>query len=301
MDYGGNHVVEVSHPHRIYEGDPGAGEVSVSRNFASGHPFAQNSGTSFAAPRVAHAAAKILAEVNSSPNLCRALLVAHAQTPWECEVLFEQAGIGSEELLNITGYGQVDRSALYRSLDSQVTLWDEGEIENRTNHFYEIPIPEVFWEGRRRERELTLALAYCPAVRTTRIDYRASTIDFRLVKGKPLADVMRIYNNATNVEGGIPRDYQEPNNFGRWPSSTARTKGTVQASTWKFKQPRPKMRESSWVVVVSRRDADWGEELSHKQEKCALVATLSDRSAERGLLPALYAAIRERVQLRVRA
>lgn len=105
VDYGGNHVVEVSHPHRIYEEDLGAGEVSVSRNFASGHPFAHSSGTSFAAPRVAHAAAKILAEVNSSPNLCRALLVAHAQTPWECEVLFKQAGIGSEDLLNVTGYG----------------------------------------------------------------------------------------------------------------------------------------------------------------------------------------------------
>lgn len=186
-------------------------------------------------------------------------------------------------------------------MDNQVTLWDEGEIENRTNYFYEISIPEVFWEGRRRERELTLALAYCPAVRTTRIDYRPSTIDFRLVQGESLAEVMRIYDNTGNDTKGIPSSYQEPAHFGRRFSSTVRTKGTVQASTWKFKQITPQMRESSWVAVVSRRDADWGEAFSYKQEKYALVATLSDRSAERGLLPALYAAIRERVQLRVRA
>ena len=109
---------------------------------------------------MANAAANLLSELpDASIDLCRALLVAHARTPDPCVDLFA----GDDEIVReVTGYGLVDRSALYRSLEDCVTLWAEESIENRRHHFYEIPVPADFWEGGRRVRELTVALAYRP-------------------------------------------------------------------------------------------------------------------------------------------
>ena len=179
VDYGGNMMVNVRVGGRAATGRQGVGELSTSHDFAAGRPFSEDSGTSFAAPRVANAAANLLSELpDMSVDLCRGLLVAHASTPSPCVDLF----VGDDDIVReLTGYGLVGRSALYRSLEDCVTLWAEESIENRRHHFYEIPVPADFWEGGRRVRELTVALAYRPSVRTTRIDYRASAISFKLV------------------------------------------------------------------------------------------------------------------------
>ena len=117
------------------------GELSTSRDFATGRLFAHDLGTSFATPHVAHAAARLLAELpEASPDLCRALLVAHAIPPTGCLELLGDA----DELRNLVGYGFVDRSALYRSFEDCVTLRAESTIQNRRHHFYEVPIPAEF-------------------------------------------------------------------------------------------------------------------------------------------------------------
>ena len=60
VDYGGNVAVGARGGNRLTLGRQGVGELSISRDFATGRPFAEDSGTSFAAPRVANAAARIL-------------------------------------------------------------------------------------------------------------------------------------------------------------------------------------------------------------------------------------------------
>ena len=62
VDYGGNWMVDVRAGGRLMAGAHGGGELSTSREFAAGRPFSEDSGTSFAAPRVANATANILAE-----------------------------------------------------------------------------------------------------------------------------------------------------------------------------------------------------------------------------------------------
>ena len=128
----------------------GIGELSTCRDFAGGSPFAEDSGTSYAAPRVAHAAARLLRELpRASANLCRALLVAHARTPPACAELFSG---DNDALHRIIGYGLVDRSALYRSPDDCVSLWAAESIGDDQHHFYELPVPGEFWSSGRRER-----------------------------------------------------------------------------------------------------------------------------------------------------
>ena len=293
VDFGGNIVVDVGHGNRQMVGPQGIGEITTSRSFATGRPFVQESGTSFAAPRVANAAARILAEIpNASTDLCRALLVAHARTPLACAEMYKA---DRDALRDVTGYGRVDRSALFRSLDDCVTLWAEELVENRRHHFYEIPIPEGFWQGSKRARELTVALAYRPAVRTTRIDYRASSVRFRLVPASSLNEVARWFNAEVEITKEERKKLRERNS-GRGLSETVRSKGTVQASTWTFTQPSKLARQKSWFVVVTRNDPAWGGNIAFEREPYALVVTLSDRAEQQTRLSAqsLYEQIRGR-------
>lgn len=291
VDYGGNMMVNVRVGGRPAAGRQGVGELSTSHDFAAGRPFSEDSGTSFAAPRVANAAANVLFELpDASVDLCRALLVAHARTPGPCVDLL---GDDAETVREVTGYGLVDRSALYRSLEDCVTLWAEESIENRRHHFYEIPVPADFWEGGRRVRELTVALAYRPNVRTTRIDYRASAVSFKLVNANTLDVVAQWFNAA--VDRNTAAKIKERSS-GRGAPETTRSRGTVQASTWKFMQPSRAMSESCWFVVVTRNDPPWGQNLASERESYALTVTLADRLAQQ---PRLYTRIE--TQLRVRA
>ena len=292
VDYGGNLVVNVRAGGRPAAGRQGVGELSTSHDFAAGRPFSEDSGTSFAAPRVANAAANLLSELpDASVDLCRALLVAHARTPSPCVDLFTR---NDETVRKVTGYGLVDRSALYRSLEECVTLWAEESIENRRHHFYEIPVPDA-WEGGRRMRELTVALAYRPNVRTTRIDYRAAAISFKLVPANMLDDVARWFDAAVDQDAVAKVKERDS---GRSVPETIRSRGTVQASTWRFTQPSGAMRERSWFVVVTRNDPPWGQNLSSEHESYALTVTLTDRLAQQ---PRLYTRIEARLRARARA
>ncbi len=289
VDYGGNYSLDI----RVGGGawPRNIGELSTSREFAAGTLFAQDVGTSFAAPHVAHAAARLLAELpEASPDLCRALLVAHASPPTACLGL-----LGDDALRNLVGYGFVDRSAIYRSFEDCVTLWAESTIQNRRHHFYEVPIPAEFWEGGRRDRKLTVALAYRPPVRTTRVDYRAVGITFKLVKADSLNEVAHSFNAATERETNPSMSESSGN---REVTEQQRSRGTVQSSTWTFKQPSRNTRRSSWFVVVTRNDPPWGKHLASERESYALTVALADRLAEQ---PRLYTRIEARVRARARA
>src|SRR5262249_32073840 len=172
----------------------GLKELSTSIGFASGKLVEERKGTSQAAPHIAHLAAKLLGELpQASPNLLRALLVAHARHHESWGDLFE-----SEELWKVCGYGEILSECLYRSTEQQVTLMMEDMIEDRTHHFYSIPIPEDFYNGPARVREITVALAYTPAVRTTRIDYKASRIEFKLIEAPSLDAAVAAFNANTS-------------------------------------------------------------------------------------------------------
>ncbi len=290
VDYGGNMLVDVRTGSMA--GRQGVGELSASHEFATGGLFREDSGTSFAAPRIANAAARILGETpGAGVNLCRALLVSHARTPAACANLFTT---NKNALRNLTGYGLVDRSAIYRSMENHVTLWAEESIEDRHHNFYEIPVPDEFWSGGRREREVTIALAFRPPVRTTRIDYRAVAISFKFIQAGSLDEVARSFNVA--VDRDTAPNIKERDS-GRRISETDRSRGTVQASTWKFEQPSRATRESSWFVVVTRNDPAWGANLSSEREPYALTVVLADRFAEQ---PRLYTRIEARLRERIR-
>ena len=285
--YGGNQAVDPrdqSIKHRWL------GELSTNKDFAQGALVAEKIGTSFASPHVAHLAARALGELpGASANLLRAILVANARVPSASANLF---GEDEEKLAQTIGYGMVDPFGLYRSTEEHVLLIAEAKIKNKTNHFYEIPIPESFYGGekRGRRREISVALAYCPPVRTTRLDYKASRIEFRLAEAESLDEVTKAFDNAMKKQADSIKELGgDKFCYG----TTKRSYGTVQGSTWAIKRAR----EGRLFAVVSRNDCAWGESYCKAEEDYALVIKLTDRENQNARL---YTEIRVQLQARER-
>jgi hypothetical protein len=273
----------------------GLGVVSTSGDFASGRAFREDIGTSYASPAIAHRAALILRELpTATPNTLRALLGASAKWPAASSSILNSAdnSDGRDSLLRVVGYGLVDDTALYRSLDHTVTLLAEERIGADQNHFFEVPSSDEFWAGRRRTREISVALAYSPVVRTTRIDYRRSRLWFTLVTGPSLDAVTQAFRR--NRLEGIPE-----RGTGRWLPNEARRKGTLQVSRWEFRQALPTGQKI--FVVVTRQDAAWSTERD-QEEPYSLSIVLADRDRVGAKLYAEIRTILEaRAQLRARA
>jgi hypothetical protein len=262
----------------------------MNSGFAAGQPLSEDAGTSFAAPVVAHKAAKLLAELpNASPHLLRALIGAHSKWPQaSIDILNPHDNAdGRERLLRAVGYGRIDDQALYQSLDRTVTLIANEQIDADRHHFFEVPVPPSWWDGARRERAVTVALAHAPEVRTTRLEYRATKIRFSFVNADTLDEVSTAFRR--NRDDGMP---ERPAN--RWISSEQRNGGTLQVSRWHFRGPIDRNR---LFVVVTRQDSPWST-LVDQAEDYALVVVLDDRYH---VEVNLYAEVRAVLQARARA
>lgn len=295
--YGGNWALNARASYALLDITAGLGVVSTSHQFVSGKPFTVHCGTSMAAPQVAHLAASILREhPAATADFLRAHLCLNAVVPKASQQLIEH----NKAFRAVLGYGQVDETALHRSLERAATLISDGRIENKRHHFYEIPIPTDFASGgKKRLREIAVALAYTPHVRSTRIKYRASRIDFRLVAARDLAHVTTMFNKATQKE-----DYKSIKELdGATIGQTVRSKGTVQADFWRFLQfsLNSKLRTQKLFVVVTRNDFPWGESLCDSEESYSLVVSLRDKENPKArLYSQIKAQLEARIPVRVR-
>ncbi|WP_265706762.1 S8 family peptidase [Verminephrobacter aporrectodeae] len=283
----------------------GLGVVSLNGGFGTGPAFKEDIGTSYAAPLVAHKAARLLAKVpNATPNLLRALIGAHARWPKACTALLDSDKNSDDhdklnsddhdKLLRLIGYGRVDDAALFHSLDHTVTLLAEEWIGKDQHHFFELPLPDIFWAGRRRTREITVALAYSPAVRTTRLDYRGAKLWFTLVTASSLDEVIQTVRR--DREKGESMEERSTN---RWLPNNTRKAGTLQVSRWSFKQALKNGKKV--FIVVTRQDVPWPDNRD-EDERYALVAVLADReNADVQLYARVRAMLQARAQPRARA
>lgn len=290
VDFGGNWYVN-TRAGGIPMGRHELGETSTAYNFAAENLLTADSGTSFAAPRVANLAARLLKRYpGASSNLLRALIVVHARVP---EATAELLGGEKDKVLRAVGYGQPDLASALASTEQQVTLMSEERLGENAHHFYEVPIPEDFLAGpTRRHRQIRVALAHMPYVRSTRVDYRGSDFNFRLVRAQSLEEVSRIYKKTPEEE----REDVKGEVGSLLPGLSARSRGTVQAGTWDIKMTTRRWSEERLFIVVTRQTKKWA--LGQvEQEPYALVAVLDDRTNEEARL---YTQLRAKLQTRVR-
>lgn len=280
---GGN----LSMNHRLKNlNENGLGVISLNSKFIEGKLFSEKIGTSFSAPYITHLAGRISANSEKySVTFIKALLVASADS----NSVKPKGDLKDEMHLKMRGYGKIDEEFLFKSGEEAVVLYSTDNIQNNKNHFYEIPLPDDFFRGSKRKREITIALAYNSSVRNTRINYRATRIVFKFVKGDSLDEVIKMFDKATSEDDyeNIP-EYNTNRNI----SSTMRQKGTVQSSTWQFNIPQ----SSKFYIVVTRNDNNWAEKISKAEEEYSLVIAVKDKEQSE---PRLYTQILQRVRSRV--
>jgi hypothetical protein len=273
--------------------DDGLGELSTSLDFAQGKLLSVKCGTSFAAPHIAHVAGKVLSEhPEASANLIRALLVTHASIPHASSEIFDD----QNSVRKVLGYGRVDARALFKSLENEVSLIADGLIENKRHHFYELLIPEDFVSSGKRIREIVISLAHAPLVRSTRVTYKATRLDYRLIAASGLEHAVKMFNKATRKD-----EYKNiPELPGANVSWQLRSKGSVQSAVWQFKvlSNDHKLKTQKLFVVITRNDHTWGENITNTAEEYSLVVCLRDRENQQAKL---YSQIQSRLQQRQRA
>ena len=293
VEYGGNWEVDLRTSGARPGGNSVLGVMSLSRDFAAGGGlFSVDCGTSYAAPRVAHLAARLLSEYpTATANLLRALIVAHARVPPSTATVMNG---DDKAVLMIAGYGRPNAERTLLSDERCVTLMAEDQIGEEETHFFEIPIPDDFvGVPNRRPRRITLAVSHMPTVRTTRADYRASKLLLKLVYSADFESVKAVFRKTA------PEDREQliPEPTKVEPGSSSRHRGTVQVVTWPIVQTDRRWSGRKVFAVVARQVPGWARGLAER-EPYALVAVVQDESeSEVRLLTQLRQRLRERVRI----
>ncbi|WIV24055.1 S8 family peptidase [Pseudomonas sp. M2(2023)] len=290
----------------------GLGVLTLNHQVVGATVFKEVSGTSLAAPYITHLAGRLLNHYpTASANMLRAMLVNQAYLPKEITTSFSEdfrksykeakATLNRDVARDVAGYGAVNEADLFRSSDHCVVLMSEETIENDGCQFFELPLPENFLRSSRGTRELSITLAYSPVVRTTRIEYLATQINYRLVTGTSLDEVQKHFNQELKAKTEVLKEARSTN---RDITAQLRNHGTVQSSRWTVKQCTP---GEKWFVVVVRQDRDWNPSAAEK-EAYSLVVTVADRDNEHAqlytqmqALLAEQAVVREQQQARLEA
>ena len=241
------------------------------------------SGTSFAAPLVAHKAGLILESIpDISANLVRVLLGLSAEQP---EAAVACLGGNDDAAFNVLGYGVSDVGRAILSEDNRVILYAENSLAVDKFAVYEIPIPEVFQN--KGARQIRVGLGFDPPVRHTRIDYAGNKMGFHLIRGASAEQVFEAFRKWEANEGE-PFKIDEILKCDMKPGALRRERGTLQCATFSMRQNAGKYGDSYYLVV--RCESGW----SSDDQNFAVAVEM--RAV--GEIP-LYARIRERVRVRV--
>lgn len=242
-----------------------------------------HSGTSFAAPLVAHKAALLIeAFPEASANLVRALLGLSAEHP---EAAVSCLGNDDDAVFNVLGYGVADIERALLSEDNRVVLYAEDRLAADKFAVYEVPIPEVFQA--KGARQIRIALSFDPPVKHTRIDYAGTKMGFHLIRGASADEAFAAFRKWEADEGETFR-IREALKCDLKPGATRRERGTLQCATFSMKTNSNSYGDSYYLAV--RCESGW----SAEEQSFAVAVELRAK----GELP-LYERIRERVRIRV--
>ena len=258
VEYGGDDVrtanvpVDVQLGSRIAAACP---ELVRSTMFPPGPAFDRDdTGTSFAAPKVARIAAKLHHLLPNEPALLyRALVVQSARWPTWAEMLLaelRQPGLPQgrrqqlldqvSQVIRCIGYGVPDELRATVNTDYRTTFVTSGEtqIHARECHIYQVPIPPTL-RGQADEFDIRVevTLSYVAQPRRTRRNlrrYLSTWVDWKSSKlGEGLNDfrsrALKDEENENNPLPGavLPWTLHESSNSG-FIRDTKRNSGTVQ-------------------------------------------------------------------------
>ncbi|MDO9016204.1 MAG: S8 family peptidase [Deltaproteobacteria bacterium] len=186
-------------------------------------------GTSFAAPRVAHLAARVFdALPGSSPDLVRALIVNSAQWPSQVR--------DRAHALKVYGYGVPRPERIFDVGAARSVATIEDRIAIGKVHYYRLPFPKHVFEGAPETLiRVSVTVAWRAKVRRTNLRYRGAMIEWEMAKrGESLEQLHARFADLRqddDAEEGDAEVASEDAVIGDWGwnvGSNLRKRGTVQ-------------------------------------------------------------------------
>jgi hypothetical protein len=244
-----------------------AGVVTTSRDFAppDGNLFCTVAGTSFAAPRVSHLAARLFhAFPDASSNLIRCLIAASAEVPASRPPLLSDLQVSDERILRIYGYGQPQYDRARWSAENDVLLLADENVDVDSFVLFELPVlPDTFLSASGCG-QLDVTLAFDPPTRHTRLDsYLGIKMQFSLFRNCAVNDVAEAIREFSREEKELLRptpdfDLKKVKLPGRgeletvdlMPSSNARKRGTLQRGSISIKSRRWKYDFTPMILAI---------------------------------------------------
>lgn len=247
VDFGGNYAKAPNGRVR-----PASGLQVVVATHTETPAVTHDCGTSFAAPRVAHKLALVLADLqslgieNPSSALLKAFLVNSAtyragkKLHKEFTDVLDQHKKG--HWFNVLGYGQPDAERATDCDDFGCIFYFEGALEQNKVAFFRVPVPrELSGAGKKR---LTVTVCSTPEVQKNGLQtYLGTTTIWRMFRGDVPHDEVVAAMSKEDVEGGDGDDEEDegekqkgPKELKFKPGLKRRSRGTVQHGVHEWTQ-----------------------------------------------------------------
>ncbi len=220
---------------RLVDNDPELGVISA--RLGPGRLLGHMTGTSLAAPLVTRIAAAVKARhPDFSANLIRALVLLSAQpSDFAAQLDGETASARAEATRNLCGFGKPGIARAIESTTHRAVLVAESSISVNGVHIYELPIPNSFMTSG-GVRGIDVALAYNPRTRQSRLDYLSNRIEFALIRGMSLDEVIEV---VAKIEGDEDADLESGAEEEPGEGAAAVPTDEAGASTDKKERARP--------------------------------------------------------------
>ncbi len=257
VDYGGNYVH-----------DPNGGQVRASPGtdvMMASHQLtpaiAHNSGSSFAAPRIAHKLAVVLDDLQSlgladiSAPLLKAFLVNSAD--WgrlgrEFEQFRQRLDAVQANLWRlVVGYGLPDAGHATDCDPFSAVLYYQGALEPDRVAYFDVPVPVALADANDGTKRLTVTLVHSPEVQRWGLErYLGTTMKWRMFRG----DVSREeIIAAMSIEDGSDGDAQpeRPDELHGTLGVTLRSRGCVQHDIFEWNRYQAHYSAGTYTLAVA--------------------------------------------------
>ncbi len=257
VERGGNFLLDA--PNLAISRNLGTDVVMASNQLSP--PIQHNSGTSFAAPRVAHQIALIeqtLRQNGIKPSACllRAFLANSARWDSPINANWLKDNLEDKRWLAVVGLGLPEGERATLCDKNTVVMYYDGYISPDQVAFFDIHVPSVLAATGRIRKRLYISLAYAPPIQRRGIDdYLGVQLKYRLFRGDTPPQTLEKIMGLEEEEENSVRDTEDhmPGMIG----FTLRSKGTLQHDVFEWNEHDSKWSTHNYTLAVAAYAPKW--------------------------------------------